>query len=167
MPFVDMTDRYTNTMEDATALYQHLKKILDVVTRSFNTGNRIGLYFVLANSEGFPLLSFAVGKIREERFFKCWKRAHEKAYRLGKNEGHLTSWESRDPTRGRLGGAVRVPSRDLILSVDGLRENLDAAVGLALVRAQYPEILYDVLLEIDRRFSESPMLEMLMAKMSE
>jgi hypothetical protein len=121
MPFVDITDRYTNAMEDTPALYQHLKKILGIVTRSFNTGNRRGLYFVLTNNQGFPLLSFGVGEIQEERFFKCWKRAHEKANRLSKNEGHLTSWQSRDPTKGHLGGAVRVPSRDLILSVDGKR----------------------------------------------
>jgi hypothetical protein len=154
-------------MEDTPALYQHLKKILDIVTRSFNTGNRRGLYFALANAHGFPLLSFGVGKIWEERFFRCWKRAREKAYRLGKNEGHLTSWESRDPTRGHLGGAVRVPSRDLILSVDGLREDIDAAVGLALVRAVYREIPYETLLEINRRFSTNPMLEILIAKMSD
>jgi hypothetical protein len=167
MPFIDITDRYTNAMEDAAVLYQHLKEILGVVTKSFNTGNRLGLYFVLANAHGFPLLSFGVGKIWEERFFRCWKRAREKAFRLGKNEGHLTSWESRDPTRGHLGGAVRVPSRDLILSVDGLREDIDAAVGLALVRAVYREIPYETLLEINRRFSTNPMLEILIAKMSD
>ena len=146
-------------------LNQALNRILDTVVSCFDTGGRRGFFFVAANAQGFPLLAFPVGEIPAEKFFKYAEFALEKARRLGQHSEHMTSWQSRDPDNGQWGGAIRVPGCQVIFSISGLPEDLDAAASLALACLKYSSISYDLMLDINRRNSSQPQLETLMIRM--
>lgn len=71
---------------------------------------------------------------------RCFSYCQEKASRLFLNKGHISSWQSRDFDAKKYGGAVTAPfdsrglsiGRDLIVSISGLPEPGDEAMGLAL-----------------------------------
>jgi len=86
----------------------------------------------VASSNGHPLLVGYVGGPAEERAGRFWVNALEKAARLGKNTGDISSFQSRNPDNRQWAGAVR--GSHVIISFSGLPELIDEALVLGLLR---------------------------------
>lgn len=86
----------------------------------------------LNNVPGNLRLLTPVGYSPEEKWRKRMEVAMEKCQRLdsGDGQGHLTSYESRNPEIGRWGGAVRGPQH--IYAFSGLPELWDEAAMFVL-----------------------------------
>jgi hypothetical protein len=80
-----------------------------------------------------PLALFTLGLTETKKAGERFELCQEKARRLISNPRHLSSWQSRDPEEGRKGGAIR--ANDYIFSFDGLTEEGDEALVLAIANA--------------------------------
>lgn len=112
-----------------------VEKVDDVVSQAVRlTVERIGGYFCLANkNSGLPVMVFPVGKfhmLSEKTREKYCAFSQEKALRLAENPLHQSSWQSRNESKMKYGGAVR--GRTFIFSFSGLPEKLDEAAMLTL-----------------------------------
>lgn len=124
----------------------------------FKKDERVGGIFCLADPlTGYPILTKVVGCVEQVKFPKYLRLCQEKAHRLACNPTHLSSWQSRDESAEKYGGAVRMKS--FIFSFSGLPELGDEALMLATAAYHYylldhPEVLEEA--EIIARMSENP-----------
>ncbi|MES2931857.1 MAG: hypothetical protein V4682_04170 [Patescibacteria group bacterium] len=93
-----------------------------------NAAGKLGGYFCLANSKGFPLLIASCGNPDEEKLERYLAFCQEKARRLGSHPEHTFSLQSRDEEKDHYGGAVR--AGDHIASFSGFPERLDEVVAV-------------------------------------
>ncbi len=79
-----------------------------------------------------PLIVVRVGTVPPEKTMRYFALCQEKATRLLSltEEGHVSSWQSREPDQGRYGGAI--VTSDFVFGFSGLTEEGDEGV---LVRA--------------------------------
>lgn len=90
---------------------------------------KIGGYFCLADGcSGFPLLITPIGSNPIEKIANRIIICQEKAMRLAQHPAHFSSWESRDRSKDKWGGAVRLLEADLIFSLTGFPELGDEAI---------------------------------------
>lgn len=115
----------------------------------------------LNNVPGSLELLARLGYTPEEKLAKRMEGAMEKCQRLdsGDGQGHLTSYESRNPEIGRWGGAVRGPQH--IYAFSGLPELWDEAAMFVLAIRLYQLDEDDVLALIseERNPHLRPLLE--------
>lgn len=78
----------------------------------------------------YPFLVMQIGEVRRDKITKYMAFSQEKARRLADRVhlGEVSSWQSRNESQDKWGGAVRVD--DLIFSLSGLPELGDEAVSL-------------------------------------
>jgi len=131
--------------------------MLATVLREFATfkeweGKKGGYFCVADGLSGTPLLVALVGEVPLEKVEKYLEFSQEKSRRLAFQIGHLSSWESRDPSHNQWGGAIRI--EDMIFSFSGLPE-LGDEVLMLLVGQMYGRrdniLLDDHLWEIVKR----------------
>lgn len=122
---------------DLSEIFQKVDVAVDEAIVRFseeeNWGNRTGGYFCLADREtGRPIFLSLVGVVATEKMEKYLRLAQEKARRLSQvsraETFHLSSWESRELSKERYGGAI--VAGDLIFSFSGLPELGDEVVML-------------------------------------
>ncbi len=79
-----------------------------------------------------PLLHVLIGRVPTDKTTRCFTLSHEKSTRLKRHlsAGHLTSWESRDPSRDRYGGAIA--GTTFLYGFSGFSEDDDSALMIAL-----------------------------------
>lgn len=88
----------------------------------------LGGYLCIARAEdGFPLAIIQFGDMPHDRLSGRFEFCQEKAQRLAEHPGHMTSYESRDPSSNKWGGAIR--GKKYIYSISGLPEQLDELVS--------------------------------------
>lgn len=77
--------------------------------------------------DGAPLVGFAVGSVPADQLLRYVNFANEKAARLSKRPGDISSWQSRNVDAQQYGGAV---CRDLsiIFSFSGFSEHEDELI---------------------------------------
>ncbi len=92
-------------------------------------GRTGGFLCVADSASGLPYVMALIGSVPTEKFQKCFSFCQEKAVRLAAHPTDLSSWESRDSSNGRYGGAIRV--QDRIFSFSGAPELGDEAMMLA------------------------------------
>lgn len=91
-----------------------------------------GIFSVSLDESGrAPLLVLTVRSPLLEKGSQSFDFALEKSRRLREHPDHLSSWQSRDPSSNKWGGAIRVGQ--FILSFSGLPELVDEALMLNLV----------------------------------
>ena len=96
---------------------------------------RLGGYFCLARKDGTVLFITMGGKANPERKVRHLGLCQEKASRLAVNHaslGHVSSFQSRNPSEDKMGGAIL--TNDYILSFSGLPELLDEALVLNIAQ---------------------------------
>ena len=109
--------------------------IIEVATEQFKKAGlldgrgRTGGYLCVADSLGI-LLVCQIGDLDAAKAFQYFTVCQEKAKRLMEN-GHISSWQSRDPDTKKYGGGVRTDN-DVIFSFSGLTEHLDEALTAAV-----------------------------------
>ena len=138
-------------------LLRNCQVVLESMLKEFGSredwGGRKGGYFCVADGlSGSPLLAGLVGEIPLEKVEKYMEFAQEKARRLSFQIGHVSSWESRDPSHDQWGGAIRIES--LIFSFSGLPELADEALmlGVGLIYGRRENASFeDLLAEIANR----------------
>ena len=82
-----------------------------------------GGYMCVTDAQGQLEAAFLVGKVPLEKAKMYAFFAQEKATRLSLHKDHVTSWQSRNETEKKYGGAIRV--NDHIFSFSGLLELFD------------------------------------------
>ncbi len=126
--FTQVLERVNIVLRESFLLFEH----------DSAWSGRTGAYFCLANRmTGLPLLIASVGSVHSDKVEKYLTFCQEKAKRL-RNNGRLSSWESRNPAKNQWGGAVAI-NDDLIFSMSGLPELGDEAVMLASAYWIYPD----------------------------
>ena len=126
-------------------IIDYAERIIDAaISLSGNASNpdKCGGYLAvwtvyLNNVPGSLELLARLGYTPEEKLAKRMEVAMEKCQRLdsGDGQGHLTSYESRNPEIGRWGGAVRGPQH--IYAFSGLPELWDEAAMFVLAIRLY------------------------------
>ena len=96
-----------------------------------NWVGRTGGYLCVANAvNGLPLLIARIGADDFENHWAHLDACREKCSRLARCKSHITSWQSRNLSKKKFGGAVR--AGNLIFSFSGLSEIGDEIFSLAL-----------------------------------
>lgn len=115
-----------------------------------NTDGRCGGYLTVADpiSGGLQLV-MPIGEIAPVKLHKYCTFSQEKDIRLRRelNNGHMSSWESRDPENDKWGGAIY--AYKYIYSFSGLPELADEAVMLitAILEKDLPKEMADNIAE--------------------
>ena len=108
---------------------------------------------LMLGATDFLIAPMQVGEVPDGKAAKYTILCQEKARRLVdqfKQNGHVTSWQSRDPEKGLWGGAILGPDgqeRQYAFSFSGLPEACDEAVSL-LVAVKVDHLTGEAALEI-------------------
>jgi hypothetical protein len=92
-----------------------------------------GYLSIFSGKTGVLLFSVLIGEVPPEKVEKYSNLSREKAQRLLKNPGHLSSWQTRNPEEDKYGGAIRVileTGQEFIFSISGFPEVGDETVVL-------------------------------------
>ena len=122
--------------------YAYIQMVVASACKHMNwKGGKDG-YACVATSVGTPLLKFVLGKNKDKeiavlRRYFCL----ESVRHLGTNSGHVSSWQSRDPSDGKTGGSIRVKGYILSLSFPGLSDHITETCVMAWARLVMPEQL--------------------------
>ena len=87
-----------------------------------------GYLTIRRKSDGRVIVLFEIGDCPQFKAKKYFELSMEKGGRLFHHPGHVSSWQSRDPEKGRWGGAIA--TNELIVSFSGFTESLDEAAVL-------------------------------------
>lgn len=113
-------------------VYGVVAKAIDVCAEDSDWKGRKGGAFCLADgATGFPYATVLVGEVPKNKADKYKALCQEKAFRLASHPDHVGSWESRDPSNGKWGGAIRF-GKD-IYSFSGFPEMGDEATMLSVI----------------------------------
>lgn len=93
---------------------------------------RTGGILCVADSNGILLLIPQGEILNEDKRAQYNDHCQEKAFRLLRNKGHISSWQSRDCDNKKYGGAVLAGS--LAFSFSGLSEHVDEAFSATVAR---------------------------------
>lgn len=132
-----------NTCEDEdmesiplAGLRQAVEKVFEIVQELYNlTADRGGVVTVYDLDSGtFILRPLVVGNLSQEQVARYGLFAHEKAIRLAfrRENGHLSSRQSRCASQNMYGGAICLSDQPLIISFSGLPEIADEAFCVLL-----------------------------------
>lgn len=95
----------------------------------------IGGVFCIVHSEDtdHPLLQARIGSVQPNDDKYALFAAVEKPKRLAAHlcEGHVSSFQSKDESKKRYAGAIKIPSKPLILAFSGQPQLADEAICLA------------------------------------
>lgn len=133
-PFPGLEELVQALMPSATVLFEQTIFPMAQELDPTDTGGWFTVWGSTAEDTGLharPLFGCAVGNISAYKMAGYQNYAIEKAQRLAGYSGHLSSWQSREVSRARYGGAIRTDS-GLILSFSGLAEHFDE-LGVLLV----------------------------------
>lgn len=115
-------------------ILQAVHEAVDRVWKVIRDEGRTGGYFCMMcrrPPNTTPEFIMRVGTIpKEEKAGKYFRLAQEKAARLRDHlgEGHVSSWQSRNPDKDEWGGAIA--TRNFIFSFSGFPEEADEAIML-------------------------------------
>lgn len=113
-----------NYPDRAESVFEVAKLVLTAVMVCFSEkwkGPKGGCFCLMEKKTGIIFFVSFFGNSPKEKMRKRFELAQEKANRLFQHPEHRTSWESRDPSDNKWGGAVA--GRKFIYSFDGFPEN--------------------------------------------
>jgi hypothetical protein len=145
-----------NTLDLEEVLLEALGNLIPEAVDLINDPKRKGGYLCVTMPTGTPLCVLIVGEVEpEEKAQKYFEFCQEKAKRLAANAGHVSSWQSRDESQNRYGGAIRTGK--FILSFSGFPEDWDEAC--MVVAAQ--QCGFEINLPLIKKISGNTKIELL------
>jgi hypothetical protein len=116
-------------IDDIVRILDGIEEVVSLACRTDGRPGRNGGCLCIANPQGRVLAVFQVGSVQDDEAAKrYWTFCQEKATRLGQNPEHTSSWQTRDESVKKYGGAIRDEDGN-IYSFSGLSEFLDEAVS--------------------------------------
>lgn len=120
------------SLEAIISIIKTVEKVFLVVKKHLHHDLREdqdGLFFCLMDRfTGRILVVIEIGEVNEEKAKKRFEFSQEKAMRLFRSEHHKTSYQSRNESENKYGGAIA--TSNLIFSCSGLPELMDEAIML-------------------------------------
>jgi len=106
------------------------KKTAILIGEEFGEGHLGGHMHLCENPSGKMLRHQKIGQPTEEELKSTFAFSEEKNVRAMRHPNHVSSYQSRDPNKGRWGGQIKTST--LGISISGYPEPVDQAFGLSL-----------------------------------